>query len=77
GAAREKLAASTELRRELGFLPGVAANLIGLAYLANDERRREDVRPLLDEAATLAEADGARGVLRWVEQARGQLLGDG
>jgi hypothetical protein len=29
--ARERLAESVRLRRELGFLPGVAANLVGLA----------------------------------------------
>ncbi|MGA5306690.1 hypothetical protein [Micromonospora taraxaci] len=33
-AVRELLTESTRLRRELSFTPWVAANLIGLAYLA-------------------------------------------
>src|SRR5205814_428005 len=33
-AARERLEESVRLRRELGFLPGVAANLVALTYIA-------------------------------------------
>src|SRR5262245_50214317 len=32
--ARERLEESSRLRREIGALPGVAANLVGLAYIA-------------------------------------------
>jgi hypothetical protein len=32
--ARERLEESVRLRRETGFMPGVAANLVGLAYIA-------------------------------------------
>ena len=38
--ARTHFEESTRLRRELGFLPGVAANLIGLAYLTAEQERR-------------------------------------
>src|SRR5450755_1707084 len=32
--ARERLEESLQLRREIGLMPGVAANLVGLAYIA-------------------------------------------
>ncbi|MEU7941961.1 hypothetical protein [Microbispora bryophytorum] len=69
-AARERLEESVRLRRELGFDAGVAANLVGLAYIAATEDRRDDALRLLDEAAALAEASGALGIARQVEQAR-------
>ena len=72
-AARDRFEESTRLRRELGFLPGVAANLIGLAYVAAQQDRREDAAELLREAADSAEKAGAEGVLRWVAEARGEL----
>ncbi len=56
--------------------PGVAANLIGLAYLAaRDGRRREAVR-LLDEAAAIATGSDARAVEQWVAEARTELAMD-
>ncbi|KUO02884.1 tetratricopeptide repeat protein [Streptomyces caeruleatus] len=72
-AARDRFEESTRLRRELGFLPGVAANLIGLAYVAAQQDRREEAAELLREAAEAAEKAGAEGVLRWVAEARGEL----
>ncbi|MEV5745236.1 tetratricopeptide repeat protein [Microbispora rosea] len=72
-AARERLEESVRLRRELDFRPGVAANLVGLAYIAVAEDRRDDALRLLDEAAALAETSGALGIARHVEQARTAL----
>jgi tetratricopeptide (TPR) repeat protein len=72
-AARAHLEESTRLRRTLGFLPGVAANLIGLAHLAIDQNRREDAAALLKEATELAESTDSGGVLRWVGEARERL----
>ena len=72
-AARARLEESVRLRRELGFLPGVAANLVGLAYLAAQEGRHDEALALVEEAGTIAEASGARGVLRSVEEARASL----
>ncbi|MGF1428401.1 tetratricopeptide repeat protein [Kitasatospora sp. LaBMicrA B282] len=72
-AARERLEESTRLRRELGFLPGVAANLIGLAHLAHQQDRMADAAALLDEATALAERSAAHGVLRWIAAARAEL----
>jgi tetratricopeptide (TPR) repeat protein len=50
---------SVELRREEGFLPGVAAGLLTLAELAAEEGRPDDARPLLVEAKEAADASGA------------------
>lgn len=72
-AARERLEESLRLRQEIGFMPGVAANLVGLAYLAAGEGRRDEALALLDEAGTICEATGADGTRRMVEQARTQL----
>ncbi|MDR6979114.1 tetratricopeptide (TPR) repeat protein [Streptomyces sp. 3330] len=71
--ARAHLEESTRLRRELGFLPGVAANLVGLAYLAAQQERRDDAAALLDEATDLAGSTRSHGVLRWVAGAREEL----
>ncbi|MFI7126854.1 hypothetical protein ACIBQ1_14260 [Nonomuraea sp. NPDC050153] len=68
--ARERLEESVRLRRELGFMAGVAANLVGLAYIAVAEGRRDDAVAVLDEAAEIAEAEKAAAVLGWVEEAR-------
>ena len=74
-AAREHLEESTRLRRELGFQPGIAANLVGLAYLAAEDGRRPDALALLDEAEELAKASHANGVLRTVRHARASIEG--
>ncbi|MFF4412753.1 hypothetical protein ACFYY8_09480 [Streptosporangium sp. NPDC001559] len=73
GAARERLEESTRLRRETGFLPGVAANLVGLAYVTAGEGRRDEALRLLDEAGSIAESSRADGVLRQVQEARAGL----
>ncbi len=67
-AARELLEESTRLRRELGFLPGVAANLLGLAYLARDEGRDDDAAELIAEARETAERSRAGRVLQWAAE---------
>lgn len=59
---RRLLEESTGLRRALGFTSGVAANLIGLAYVAKAEGRDADA--LIAEAAELAESSGADAILR-------------
>ncbi|HEY3015174.1 MAG TPA: tetratricopeptide repeat protein [Nocardioides sp.] len=71
--ARELMAESTQLRRDLGFSAGVAANLVGLAYLSAELGRPDESGPLLDEAADLADRSGAAAVLTWVEEARTNL----
>ncbi|RKE22490.1 tetratricopeptide repeat protein [Streptomyces sp. TLI_171] len=71
--ARALFEESTRLRRALGFLPGVAANLIGLAHLAAQQQRRADAARLLDEAAELAAASEAHAVAGWVVDARQEI----
>jgi hypothetical protein len=68
--ARERLAESVRLRREIGFRPGVAAGLVALAHVTAEEGDRERALALVDEAEVEARESGARGVLAWVEQAR-------
>ncbi|MEU8951394.1 tetratricopeptide repeat protein [Streptomyces sp. NPDC048489] len=72
-AAGEHFEESTRLRRDLGFLPGVAANLITLAEFAAEQDRRDDAAALLKEAHELAESTESHGVLRWLAAARERL----
>jgi tetratricopeptide (TPR) repeat protein len=71
--ARERLAESVRLRREIGFWPGVAANMVGLAYIAAAQGRRDEAAEMVAEAGRIAEANGAHGVVRQVEEARTAL----
>lgn len=68
--ARGWLEESVRLRRQLGFMPGVAANLVGLGYIAAAQGRRDEAVALLDEAGTIAEAHSAPVIARQVEEAR-------
>jgi len=72
-AARLHLEESTRLRREIGAWPGVAANLVGLIYIAAAQDRRDDALKLAAEARAIAEASGATGLLRQIEEASAQL----
>lgn len=68
--AREHLEESTRLRRERDFPAGVAANLVGLAYLAHAQGRHGEVGGLLDEAEALARAGRAHRIAEQIRQAR-------
>ena len=72
-AARLHLEESTRLRREMGAGLGVASNLIGLTYIAAGQDRRDDALKLIEEAYAIAEANGAQGLIRQIEEARTQL----
>lgn len=71
--ARERLEESLRLRRELGFQPGVAANLLGLAYVAAEDGRREEALELLAEADAVASGCAAQGIARYIDEARVEL----
>lgn len=71
--ARQRLEESTRLRREIGRLPGAAANLVGLAYIAAAQDRGDDALALLDEAGAIAGASEAHRILQQVNDARTQL----
>ena len=73
GQARDLLEHSTMLRRELGFQRGVAANLVGLAYIAAGQGRSQDSRDLLSEAGTIADSSGAKAISRQIAEARQHL----
>jgi tetratricopeptide (TPR) repeat protein len=73
--AGARLEESTRLRRELGQQAGVAANLVGLGYIAAGQGRRDDALAILAEAASLATASGAQRILRSVQEAQAALAG--
>jgi tetratricopeptide (TPR) repeat protein len=68
--ARERLEESIRLRQEVGFAAGVAANMVGLAYIAAGQGQPDEAFATLDTATIIAEASGAGGVLRSIEEAR-------
>jgi tetratricopeptide (TPR) repeat protein len=71
--ARQYLEESTRLRREIGLLPGAAANMVGLAYIAAAQQRSDDALALLDEASAIAMASQAHRILQQVNEARAEL----
>ena len=73
GAARERLEESVRIRREIGHMPGVAANLVGLAYVAAGQGRRDEALALAEEAAAIAEASEAPVIARQVEEVRAHI----
>jgi tetratricopeptide (TPR) repeat protein len=73
--ARERLEESSGLRREIGALPGVAANMVGLAYIAAAQSRRADAEAILDEADAIAQSQGALAIVRQIGQARADFRG--
>jgi tetratricopeptide (TPR) repeat protein len=72
--ARTRLEDSVALRRETGQPVGVAANLVGLAYIASGQGRHDDALTLLDEARAITAAHGADGIARHVEEARASIV---
>jgi hypothetical protein len=71
-AARERLEESVRIRREIGLMPGVAANLVGLAYIAAGQGRRDEALALAEEAGAIAAASGAPVIARQVDEVRAQ-----
>jgi hypothetical protein len=71
--ARARLEESSLLRSEVGALPGVAANMVGLAYIAAAQDRRADALATLDEAKAIAQEHAAYAVLQQIEQARADI----
>jgi tetratricopeptide (TPR) repeat protein len=72
-SARRHLEESSRLRREAGLLPGVASNLVGLTYIAAAQGRHDDALALIEEAREIAEASGAHGIMRHIQEARARL----
>jgi hypothetical protein len=71
--ARQRLEESTRLRREIGQLPGAAANMVGLAYLAAAAGLSSKALALLDEADAIARASLAYRIAQQVSEARAEL----
>jgi tetratricopeptide (TPR) repeat protein len=73
-AARERLEESVRLRREIGLWAGVAANQVGLIYIAAAQDRRDDALALAEEAYATAKACGAQRIMGQVAEARTQIM---
>jgi tetratricopeptide (TPR) repeat protein len=71
--ARGLLEESVRLRRELEFLPGVAAGLLALAELELEAGDRDRATGLLEEARRVAVESDADGILRWIAEAERDL----
>ncbi|MFE2872176.1 tetratricopeptide repeat protein [Embleya sp. NPDC059259] len=72
-SAREHLTASSEIRREIGLLDGVASNMVGLGYIAAAEGRHDDAAAILAEAHTPARAHGAHNIVLQIEEAQANI----
>jgi tetratricopeptide (TPR) repeat protein len=72
-AARQRLEESTRLRREIGLLPAVAANLVGLVYIAAAQGRAGDALALLAEGREIAQAAQADRILQQFDEARAAI----
>ncbi len=68
--AREKFEESVRLRRQIGFLPGVAAGLVALAEVAATAVDRPAAQRYLDEATTICRETDSKGAMRWISQVR-------
>ena len=65
--ARSRFEKSLDLRRKLGFQAGTAAALLALAEFSAAQGQAAEADRYVTEARQLAEACGARGVLRWID----------
>ncbi|MEV4220426.1 tetratricopeptide repeat protein [Nonomuraea sp. NPDC049725] len=72
-SAREKLEESVRLRRRIELWAGVAANQVGLIYIAAAQGRSDDALALAEEAYAIAEGCGAERIVRQIVEARAQL----
>jgi len=68
--AHEKFEESVRLRRQIGFLPGVAAGLVALAELAATMADRPTAQCYLEEASTICSETDSKGAMRWISQVR-------
>ncbi|MBV9447085.1 MAG: hypothetical protein JO345_14485 [Streptosporangiaceae bacterium] len=71
--ARQRLEESTLLRREIGLLPAVASNMVGLAYIAAAQDRADDALALISEGCAIAQASQADRTLRQLNEARAAI----
>ena len=71
GQARSRFEKSLSLRRKLGFQAGTAAALLALAEFCASQGDTAEADRYVTEAKQLAEACGARGVLRWIDKDMG------
>ena len=73
--AWQRLEESTRLRREAGQAAGVAANLVGLAYIAAEQGRASEALTLISQGCAIAEDCQADRVLQQLREARARISG--
>ena len=74
-AARRRLEESTRLRREAGLLAGVAANMVGLAYIAAAQGRADEALALISEGSAIARACQADRIAAQLSEAGARIGG--
>ena len=72
-AARQLLEESTELRQEVGFHRGVAANLVVLADLTASQGKRDEALAYVARAEAVAAECGAHGMVTLAAQTRARI----
>src|SRR5207249_6567602 len=72
--ARQRLEESVRLRRDIGLMAGVAANMVGLAYIAAGDGDHDEALALLKEEGAIAVASGAHRITRLGEESRAMAL---
>ncbi|MGH7642182.1 MAG: tetratricopeptide repeat protein [Candidatus Dormibacteria bacterium] len=72
-AARALLEESVRLRRDMDWMPGLAAAILALAEFESGQGHRDLAVDLLGQAYAIAEETGAHGVVSWVEQVRTKM----
>jgi tetratricopeptide repeat protein len=75
GIARQLLEESTELRKEVGFHRGVAANLVVLADLTAAQGKQDEALAFATQAESVAAECGAHGMVTLAAQARARISG--
>ena len=71
--AEAHMATSMKMRRDIGFMAGVASNLVAWAELVTEAGQPDRAADLLDEAASVAASAGAEGILPVIDDMRHRI----
>lgn len=71
--AEAHMATSVNMRRGIGFMAGVASNLVAWAELVAEAGQPDRASDLLDEATSVAASAGAKGILPVIDDMRHRI----
>ena len=71
--AEAHMVTSVNMRRDIGFMAGVASNLVAWAELVAEAGQPDRASDLLDEAASVAASAGAKGILPVIDDMRHRI----